>query len=286
MDVSYNGYLGVFVALVASTTVLPVPEELPVIWAGVQCGLSDTHYADDRDNPERLKWWLMLPVVIVGAVLGDIVLYVIGRRWGTKLLDREWVKRRLLSPEQRGKIEKNFAKHGVAVLLGVRLLPGIRGWVFLIAGSVRLPFWQFVLADAIYAIPVVNLMFWTAYWFTDQIMVLVNEINTYKSLDVSHVLAAVAAALFYRYVLARHVPTGETPPIVTQAEKIGYAIESAFESAVDVVTGRHHATEDEKMQEKKQESGVGSQEIAKAEDHPTEPRTVPSPEPPPPTPHS
>jgi len=255
MTENYHGYLGIFIALVGSTTFLPVPEELPVIAAGVLCGHSDAEYANDRDNPERLRWWVMLPVVFVGAVIGDAVLYAIGRRWGPWLLDREWVKRKLLSAEQRGKIEKKFAKNGVAVLLGVRLLPGIRGWVFVIAGSVRLPFWQFVLADAIYAIPIVNLMFWTAYWFTDQIMVLVNQVNAYKSLVVSHLLAGVAGALIYKYLLARHVPTGEAPHVPAIISKpagaIGHAVESAFES----VTGRHHHERPPEAVEKPAEGG-------------------------------
>ncbi len=240
MEANYDGYLGVFLALVLSTTVLPVPEELPVITAGVLCGHSDTEYANERDNPSRLRWWIMLPVVILGAVIGDVVLYAIGRIWGKRLLDLAWVKRRLLSPEQRDKIEKNFAKHGVAVLLGVRLLPGIRGWVFLIAGSVRLPFWQFLVADAIYAIPIVNLMFWTAYWFTDQIMVVIRQIDAYRPLVISHLIAAVAGALIYKYLLARHVPTGETPRVPSIISKPAGAIGHAFESAVDVVIGRHN----------------------------------------------
>lgn len=240
MALTGNSYLDVFLVLVLSTTVLPIPEELPVIGAGVVCGNSDTRFADDRGNPDRVRWWIMLPVVIVGAVIGDVVLYTIGRLWGKKLLDLEWVQRRVVSAEKRASIEANFARRGIAVLLGVRLLPGIRGPVFLIAGSLRLPLWQFLVADFIYAIPIVNLMFWTAYWLTDQIWVLVNQIDSHKSLVVSHVLAAVAGALIYKYLLARHVPTGEKPPIVEKAETIGHAIESAFESAVDVVIRRHH----------------------------------------------
>jgi membrane protein DedA with SNARE-associated domain len=240
--VTSNSYLDIFLALVLSTTVLPVPEELPVIGAGVVCGNSDTKYADDRGNPERVRWWIMLPVVIVGAVLGDIVLYTIGRLFGKKLLDLRWVQRRIVSPEKRASIERNFANHGIKVLLGVRLLPGIRGPVFLIAGTVRLPLWQFVLADAIYAIPIVNLMFWTAYWLTDQINVLVNvitRIEEHKTLVISHILAGVAGALIYHYLIVRRVPTGEAkiPPIIA---KPAHAIEHALESAVDVVTRRHH----------------------------------------------
>ncbi|MFO0826212.1 MAG: DedA family protein [Gemmataceae bacterium] len=238
--VTNNSYLDVFLALLLSTTIMPIPEEVPVIAAGILCGHSDTEFANDRDNPDRVRWWFMLPVVIVGAVLGDVVLYGIGRWRGPWLLSREWVQRRLLDPEQREKIERNFDKHGVAVLLGVRLLPGIRGWVFIIAGMVRLPIWKFVLADAIYAIPIVNLMFWLSYWLTDQFKALVDKLDEHKPLVVSHILAAIAGALIYKYLLSRHVPTGETPHvpaiIAKPAGAIGHVVETAFET----VTGRHH----------------------------------------------
>jgi len=236
----YDGYLGVFLALVLSTTIFPIPEELPVITAGVMCGHSDTVYAFDRENPARIRWWHMLPVVFIGAVIGDVVLYTLGRIWGPRLLDRKWVQKRFITPEVRAKLEKGFAERGILVLLGVRLLPGIRGPSFFIAGSVRLPLWQFLVADAIYAIPIVNLMFWLAYWFTDQVMVLVNELDHYKTLVVSHILAAIAGAFIYKYLIARHISTGEATPLVTKAEALGHAIESAFESAVEMVTGHHH----------------------------------------------
>lgn len=273
--VTSNSYLDIFLALVLSTTVLPVPEEIPVIAAGVVCGNSDTTYADDRANPERVLWWWMLPVVIFGAVLGDIVLYTLGRLWGPKLLDRHWVKRRVVTPEKRASIEKNFAKHGIKVLLGVRLLPGVRGPVFFIAGMVRLPLWQFILADAIYAIPIVNLMFWTAYWFTDQIMVLVKEMDKYKTLVASHLLAGLAGALIYKYLLSRHVPTGETPRVVEKAEAIGHAIEHAIESVADTITGRHHHDpEAEKKAEEEKKQGDGEQgksaNLSSCQRHPCE----------------
>lgn len=240
MEFRYDSYQAIFLGLLLSTTIVPVPEELPVFAAGVLCGHSDSQFADDPANPDRLRWWVMLPLVIVGAVLGDVVLYTIGRVWGHKLLDLKWVQRRIVPPEKRAKIEKSFAERGVMVLLGVRLLPGVRGPVFLIAGMVRLPLWQFLLADFIYAIPIVNVMFWTAYWLTDQVLVLVAEVEKYRSLIASHVLAGVAGALIYHYFFARKVATGEPTPLVEKAEATVQAIESAVEAAVEAVTGRHH----------------------------------------------
>ena len=85
------GYLGIFLALLASGMGLPIPEELPVIMAGILVGHEDT----------QLKWYIMLPVAIVGVVMGDGILYSMGRFWGTWLLSRPWVQRRILSPEKR-----------------------------------------------------------------------------------------------------------------------------------------------------------------------------------------
>src|SRR6266542_4200527 len=91
------GYLGIFLALLASGLGFPIPEELPVITAGILVGHEDT----------QLKWYIMLPVVIAGVVIGDGFLYAMGRFWATWLLSRRWVQHRVLTPEKLAKIEKN-----------------------------------------------------------------------------------------------------------------------------------------------------------------------------------
>src|SRR5262245_20190596 len=117
------GYLGVFLALIAAGFGFPIPEELPVITAGILVGHADTD----------LKWYIMLPVVMAGVVIGDGILYGIGRIWGHKLLDLRWVQRNFVPPEKRAEIENNFANKGIMVLLGARLLPGIRTPIFIMA---------------------------------------------------------------------------------------------------------------------------------------------------------
>ena len=63
------GYIGVFLALLAAGFGFPIPEELPVITAGVLVGHGEIN----------LRWYYMLPLCIVGVVLGDCVLYYAGR---------------------------------------------------------------------------------------------------------------------------------------------------------------------------------------------------------------
>lgn len=241
------GYLGVFLALLAAGFGVPIPEELPVITAGVLVGHGDP----------RLKWYVMLPLCIAGVVLGDCVLYLIGRQWGRKLIETAWVKRRLLTPEKRELIEKNFHDYGIMVLLGARLTPGIRSPIFIMAGVVRFPFRKFMMADAIYAIPGVNLLFWTSYLLTDQVLVLFYKLNEYKTLVASHLLAALAGALVTRYLINRRVSTGEPPQVPNiiskPAEAIGHAAAYAAHKVANVARGLHDSTSPDAKPETKPE---------------------------------
>ena len=224
------GYLGIFLALLLAGFGFPIPEELPVITAGVLVGHAETD----------LKWYIMLPVVIAGVVIGDAVLYTIGRLWGHKFLDIGWVQRHFVPPGKRAEIEKNFADRGIMILLGARLLPGIRAPIFIIAGTLRVPLGRFLLADALYAIPLVNVLFWSSYLLTDRMLELFYQLNEYKPLIMSHLLAGVVGALVYKYVFARHVSTGDPPHVPQIIAKPAGAIGHAIESAVESVTGRHH----------------------------------------------
>ncbi|MFM8272046.1 MAG: DedA family protein [Gemmata sp.] len=255
-------YLGIFTALMAASTFVPMPEELPVITAGIMVGHSDAEYDGEphpdpnntdpdrrdevrrRDDPRRLRWWIMLPVVMAGVVIGDGLLYTVGRLWGRRLLDLKWVQRRLLPPDKRERIEKNFHDRGIMILLGARFLPGIRGPIFVMAGVLRVPAGRFMLADAIYAVPLVNILFWLSYFLTDQVLFIFNKINAYKPLVIVAILSGIAGAMIQKYILSRHVSTGEPPHvpdlIAKPAVAVGHAVEKAVEMAVDTVTGRHH----------------------------------------------
>jgi membrane protein DedA with SNARE-associated domain len=209
-------YFGVFSALVAAGFGAPIPEEIPIATGGVLVGR-------DWNNPDGLKWWIMLPVCIVGIVLCDTLLYFGGRKWGRWLIRRRWVQRRILSPERFQKIEKNFHDYGIRILLIARIMPGIRTPVFLSAGIVRLPFRKFLLADVLYAIPGVNLIFWLAYVLTDQFLKLLEIVRSYEQLAMIAILSFIAGFITATFV-RRPVATGspeELPvlgkPVVTIA---------------------------------------------------------------------
>ena len=167
-------YLGVFSALVLSAAGLPIPEEVPIATGGILVGRAW------NDANSGMHWWIMLPLCIVGVVVCDCLLYFIGRKWGFWLIQRPWVQRRVLPPAKRVKIEKNFHEYGIGILLVARLIPGIRGAVFITAGMIKLPFRKFLIADGLYAIPGVNIIFWLAFWYADSFMAILVKLEDYR----------------------------------------------------------------------------------------------------------
>src|SRR3989442_1308977 len=68
-------YLGVFLMLFGAGLGLPIPEEAPVLAAGALA------------HEDVVRWWIALPVCILGVLSGDVVLYWIGHHWGEVVLD-------------------------------------------------------------------------------------------------------------------------------------------------------------------------------------------------------
>ncbi len=202
-------YLGVFTALVAAGVGFPIPEEIPVVTGGVLVGHA----------PDQLRWWVMLPVCIAGVVISDGLLYGVGRAWGARVLEHPWIKRRLVPPRRRERIESNFQQYGVKILLFARFLPAIRSPIFITAGIMRVPFSRFLLADGIYAIPGVSLLFFLGFWFTDQFKEAVDRAESYRPVVIVALLVAVGSYLLYHF-LHRPVATGDPEELPVLGDKV------------------------------------------------------------------
>ena len=172
-------------------------------------------------------------IVASGAEFEAGLLYGSGRLWGPWLLERKFMQR-IVPPDRREKIEKNFHDYGVLVLLFARITPTIRAPIFIMAGVIRLPFSKFLLADGLYAIPGVSLLFFLGYWFGEQfirlIMAFEGKISAARPIVFLLLLAAVAAYLFHhfwRHPWATGDPKQEVPliggKVAEIAEKLGHS---------------------------------------------------------------
>jgi membrane protein DedA with SNARE-associated domain len=256
-SIGVYAYVAVFLALILAAFGFPIPEEIPVVVGGGLCADAATppiFHPDDAtvialalpfpelsapagaaaaiqvvqliNEPRPVNhpvWYIMLPVCIVGVVLCDGLLYGIGRIGGPHLLELGWVKRWLIPPNTRDKIETNFHRYGVRILLGARLLPGVRAPIFVIAGVMRLPLTRFLFADGVYALPGVTVLFTLAYWFTNQVKEAVknftHQIDTLRPYVIIAVITAVAVFLLYEFWKRRHV-TGDPKEVPIIGEKV------------------------------------------------------------------
>jgi membrane protein DedA with SNARE-associated domain len=149
-------YLGTFLTLLLGGLGLPVPEEIPIVAAGV------------LSHQGVLRWWIALPVCIAGALAGDTLLYLSGRRWGEHVLERRAV-RHILSRDREERLKAAYRQHGVKVVFTARHVMGLRAAAFLTAGIAGVPFGKFLGADAAAAVFGVSVGFGVAYLFTDHV---------------------------------------------------------------------------------------------------------------------
>jgi membrane protein DedA with SNARE-associated domain len=216
-------YLGVFLGILSTGVGMPIPEELPIVVGGVLVGHGSANF------------W-MLPVCIVGVVMGDGLLYGIGYLWGPRLLTYKLIRTRVLPPERLASIEENFQKHGIKILLFARLTPGIRAPIFLTAGLIRLSLTRFLVADGIYAIPGVTLLFFLGYWFTDSMVDMIqNQYANVKSIIIIVVVVGVVAYFTYKF-LRKPVVTGDPKEIPPLVEKVTHTIGEVTHKFENVTT--------------------------------------------------
>lgn len=161
-----GSYLGIFLLMVLTGFGMPVPEEVFIIGAGV---LS----ANGELRPE-----LAFAACLLGAIVGDAVMYLIGNRIGRVghgFLRNHPKFSKLLGAQREEQFERAVQRHGLKVLLLARFMVGVRGPVYLAAGAVQMPFLKFLLWDLICATLVVGVFFALAFFFGEEIADLITD---------------------------------------------------------------------------------------------------------------
>lgn len=148
------------------------------------------------DDVLQVRWWVMLPVCILGVVLSDIILYTLGWWGGDRLMRSRWMAH-VLPPQRRQRTEENFHRYGVSILVFGRLVPGIRAPLFLTAGSMRLPLPRFLFADGLGAIVGNSFFFFLGFWLGDSVKTLIERAEE----RMKPILIIVAVGLLVAYLL-------------------------------------------------------------------------------------
>jgi len=203
----------------------------------------------------HVRWWILLPVCILGVVCSDVLLYSSGRYLGDRLLRHRWMAH-LLPPQRRQRTEENFHRYGVSILVFGRLVPGIRAPLFLTAGSMRLPLPRFLLADGLGAVVGNSFFFFLGFWLGDSVKTLIVGVEA----RLKPILIIIAVGLVVAYLLwlfLRHpVSTGDP----SEVPLIGPQVASHIEHA-ELSPEEHPAAFGEPAAEKRQDRDKQSERL-------------------------
>jgi len=151
---SHGSYLAIVLLLVLTGAGLPVPEELVIVAAGV---LSSPSIG-------RLDPVLAVLACLAGILLGDCVMYWIGRGLGrTYVRQHRWFVW-IVHGDREVRMEQMVQQHGLKVFLLARFLVGIRSPLYLAMGILRVDFRRFLLCDAACGTVVVGVFFVLSYY--------------------------------------------------------------------------------------------------------------------------
>jgi membrane protein DedA with SNARE-associated domain len=184
---THGSYLMITLVLILTGSGLPVPEEIPIVAAGL------------LSAGGTLKWPIALACCLFGAIVGDTIMYWIGYHFGRGVLREHPWWARTITPQRETQIELMFRRHGLKVFFVARFLVGLRSPVYLTAGILRVSFKRFFLIDLFCATAVVGTFFGLTYLFGQYVPQLIHTAEIWLT-----VVAVIVVAIVGFYLWRRH----------------------------------------------------------------------------------
>jgi membrane protein DedA with SNARE-associated domain len=142
------GYLGVFFAMVVESTLLPIPSEIILPFAGF---LVSDHSIEPLTHSEW-NFWVVVVIGVIANTTGSLCGYALGAKLGRPFLDR-WGRFLLIRKHEVDQAESFFARWGSPTAFFSRLLPGVRSVISFVAGVSHMPLGRFLVYSTLGAIP-------------------------------------------------------------------------------------------------------------------------------------
>ncbi len=184
-----HGYPIIFLMLLGSGLGVPVPEDVPLIAAGV--------LADHGG----------MSVPLAAATCGvfvlarDSIVFTLGYRYGVAVLQNRWA-RRIVSPERLEQAQGYLEQRGALVVFIGRFVPGFRAAIFFAAGASKVRPAVFIATDAVAALISLPFFVWIGYAFSQNMERIHELVTGYRAVALS-VLAVIALVAGWRWWRAR-----------------------------------------------------------------------------------
>lgn len=144
-------YLLIFLGLLGGAIGLPIPEDIPLIAAGILAQLG------------QAKLSIIAPLCYVAILSGDFLIFMVGRKLGPALFSKPWFRKRL-PPNRIRRFKLGLEKRSLPTIFLARHLFYLRTVTFLACGAVKMKTSRFLIADAVAALLSVPLMIGIGYF--------------------------------------------------------------------------------------------------------------------------
>jgi len=184
-------YLIIFGILVACGLGFPLPEDIPLIAAGYLCWEG------------TMQWAPTLGVIMAGVLIGDSILFFLGRKMGMRILENSKVQT-IFKPEKIRRTRAYFRKYGEKIVFFARFVAGFRAVAFFMAGALKMRFSRFLLLDALAA--TISVPIWIAigygfgYYLGDEIARILESMKHLKT-GITLGIFTIASIFVIRYYL-------------------------------------------------------------------------------------
>lgn len=95
--------------------------------------------------------WILIPVFLAAAILGDTMNYHIGHKVGTSIPPKSFLGR-VVKKERMEAAEKFFNTHGGKTIVIARFMPFIRTFIPFIAGASKMKYSYFIMYNVVGAV--------------------------------------------------------------------------------------------------------------------------------------
>lgn len=180
---SLGAYAAIFGILIICGLGVPLPEDVPLMAAG---------YLTWRGT---MNAELAFATTMIGVLLGDTMLFFIGRRIGPAIMGTPWIEA-IVSKKRQRRVKAYFRVYGDRVVFLARFVAGIRGAVFFLAGATNVRYRRFLMFDALAAllsVPVWLLLgYGLGHWLGDEVEKVLDLMNQFRTVAT---VVAVAIAI-------------------------------------------------------------------------------------------
>lgn len=175
-------YLSLFLLLLGGAFGLPMPEDIPLILAGILA------------HRGSISLKIAFVVCYVAIVLGDLIIFQIGRRFGPKVFKSKLFQKKL-PPSKIRRLKINLERRSLMMIFVARHLFYLRSVTFLTCGAVKMHPRRFILADSLAALISVPIMIGLGYFFSEQYDRVVGYVD--KAKEASLLIAFLGVIVVY-----------------------------------------------------------------------------------------